>query len=135
MIAMTSTGRSVCVTIYPSTVIIATVSYQCGCYLQYSETHLHGFICWYCTLIYDKYLIFVMFYIKLSQIFDFIKILNMSFCNIFEHNVFLQTKKSTIFQFLIIDIVVLPLKDGALSVVRTLRWGILWLRYKSPCFS
>ena len=48
------------------------VSYQYCYYLYYREIHLRRFICYYCTLIYDNYIIFIMFYFKSLRSFAFL---------------------------------------------------------------
>ena len=53
---------------------------------------------------------------------------------VFLNTMFHCRKKSTTFQFSIIQIVVKPLKYGAPSSVGWLWWGRYWLRYKSSSF-
>ena len=65
----------------------------------------------------------------------FSNVLNMFFCDIFQHVPPLKTNKSTTIQFLIINNVVEPLKEGALSGIGWSWWGISRLRYKSPVLS
>ena len=49
-----------------------------------------SFICWYCAFIYDKSIIFVMFYFKPLQKIS--QILNLFLCDIFETQFFAADK-------------------------------------------
>ena len=69
----------------PTAAIIDAVSYQYR-YCSYDRAiPLNGFICYYCTLI-VTILLFLSSFIKNHHgIFDFLQILNLFICDIFEH--------------------------------------------------
>ena len=69
-------------------------------YLYYHEIHLWSYICCYFTLTGDDSLILNMFYIYLSHNINFYQILNLLFCGIFEHIVFVAVKDIDKLQFL-----------------------------------
>ena len=85
--------RGLFVTYYPTTVIIATVSYKYCYYLYYINIHLCRFIFWYCTVIYENNGILSCFILNHHGIFLFSLILNLLFYDIFDHNYLLQTNK------------------------------------------
>ena len=71
--------------------------YQCCSYLFYREIHLLRFICCNCTLIYDKYVNLLCLICNHQINLILLKILNTFFCDICNHNMLLQTNKSTIY--------------------------------------
>ena len=67
-------GSQRIVTYFRPTVNIDTTSYQICFYFYYCKIHLRRYIDWYCLLIYEDSIIFIiMFYIKLSQNIVFIR--------------------------------------------------------------
>ena len=67
-----TTTRGLYVMYFFSTVNIATVSYQYCSYLYYHNIHLCRYICCYCPLTYNDYVILNMLYFKLSLNFHFL---------------------------------------------------------------
>ena len=119
-------------------VIVTTVSYQCCCYSYYREIHLCRYIWFYCLLTYGYYPIFIMFYYKLLQNFDFFTNINLFICFVSEHTFFAADKEIHYLQFLIINNkcknqiacyqTKLPLKYVALSGFGSSLLGRSWLR-------
>ena len=106
----------------------STVSYQYCSYLYHREIHLCRYIHWYCPLTYKVYIIPIMFYLKMSQIFAFLTNIKSVHLQYFRNTTFFwQTKKSINFDFLIIyskcrnqvpfTKTKQPMKHGSLSAV------------------
>ena len=75
------------------------VSYQYCPYLYYHDIHLHRYICCYCPLTYDNYVIFIIFSFSLSRNFAFIT--NFEYVHLWYFNKYFsqQRKKSITFDF------------------------------------
>ena len=99
------------------------------------KIHLLRLILCYCTLIYDKSVIIIMFYFKSSH--NFVLFTNYEYFPLwyFEHNILMQTNKSTTFQFPIIHKIAIPMRHGELLGVGWLWWVISLIIYKLPIFS
>ena len=74
MQAITTSTRGLFVTYFCSTVNIDTASYQYCSYLYYQEKHLRKYICFYCRLTYDDYVILNVFYFEMHISFHFSQI-------------------------------------------------------------
>ena len=68
------------------------MSYQYCSYLYYREIHLRRYICWYCTLIYKKFVILSCFILNCHRTFLFTQISNLLICGIFKHKNFTSDK-------------------------------------------
>ena len=78
---------------YHHKVIIAMASYQHCSYLYDHKVYLRRFMCCYCTLIYNNYVIVIMFYLKSQRNYVFLKNFESVTCGIFEHNCFAADKE------------------------------------------
>ena len=142
--ATITTTRGLFLIYYHYSVIISMVRYQyCSC-LYYHEIHHRRYFFWYCTLTYDDYVIFIVFYLKLSRIFDFItNIESIHWCYFWTQQ-FCNRQRNSLFSIFDPQQQVhissscyhtkKPLKCGALSEVDWSLWLRSWLRHKFPGF-
>ena len=119
VLEITTTRKGLFVPFLRSKISIATVIYQCWSYLFDREIHLLRFICWYCTSIYDKYIILLCYICNHHRNLLFQKFGSIPLWY-FQTQFLLQTNKSTTYQFSITP-TCQTLKDGYLSGV-----GWLW---------
>ena len=94
---ITTTGRGYCGMSTWLTIHIATVSYQQS---FFCKINLMRFICWYCTLVWNKYIILLCFICNHHKTLLISQISNKFLRVILKHIVLLQTTKSTPFQIL-----------------------------------
>ena len=93
--AITTAWRGLCATSIRFTISKVTGSYHCMSALSYHEIHLMRFICSYCTLIYNKYVILLCFIIIHHKTLLISQISNQFLCDIFQDNCLLHTSTST----------------------------------------
>ena len=113
------------VTYFSYTVNIATVSYQYCSYLYYCKIHQCRYIHWYCALNYNDFVIFIMFYFKMSQNFAFLTQIESVHLCYFWTQQFCSRQRNSLFSIFDPQQQVQrssswyhtkqPLKDGALS--------------------
>ena len=94
----TPTKRFKCVTSINFTINIATDTYQYLFNLFYHNINLLSFIYFCCTLIYRRFVISLCFICNNHEDLIISQILNQFHCDIFKHNIFLQTSESTTFK-------------------------------------